>query len=83
MPYMAETLTIRLDERDREVLEAAARERGTGLSSFVRELAQSEARRLRRAAIRADTKRVAEYVASHPEAQSEFDTYGTPLGELP
>lgn len=79
----AETLTIRLEERDREVLEAAAREQGTGLSSFVRELAQAEARRLRRAAIHAESKRVVEYLASHPEAQTEIDTYGAPIGELP
>jgi uncharacterized protein (DUF1778 family) len=38
---MAETLTIRLDQRYREVLEAAAQAQGTGLSSFVRELAQA------------------------------------------
>jgi uncharacterized protein (DUF1778 family) len=80
---MAETLTIRLDDRDREVLEAAAREQGTGLSSFVRELAQTEARRLRRAAIHAESKRVVEYLASHPEAQVEVDSYGTPIAELP
>ncbi|TAM74763.1 CopG family transcriptional regulator [bacterium] len=80
---MAETLTIRLDERDRKVLEAAARQRGTGLSAFVRGLAEAEARRLRRAAIRAEGEKVVSYLLEHPEARTEVETYGRPLGELP
>jgi uncharacterized protein (DUF1778 family) len=35
-----QTLTIRLDERDREVLEAAARAAGVGISTYLRELAE-------------------------------------------
>jgi uncharacterized protein (DUF1778 family) len=80
---VADTLTIRLDERDRKTLEAAARRQGTGLSAFVRDLAEAEARRLRRAAIRADGDRVVAYLVEHPKAQAELETYGTPLGELP
>ena len=80
---MAGTLTIRLDPGDREVLEAAARQAGTGLSAFVRDLAEEEAHRLRRAAIRAGGQRVVAHLAEHPDAQAELDTYGTPIGELP
>ena len=80
---MADTLTIRLDARDREVLEAAARQQGTGLSAFVRDLAEAEARRLRRAAIRAEGERVVGYLAEHHEAQAELETYGTPIADLP
>ncbi|TAM56381.1 CopG family transcriptional regulator [bacterium] len=80
---MAETLTVRLDERDREVLEAAARQRGMGLSAFVRGLAEAEARRLRRSAIRAQGEKVVSYLLEHPEAQAEVETYGRPIGELP
>lgn len=36
---MAETLTIRLDPKDRAALEMAARGQGKGLSAFVREMA--------------------------------------------
>jgi len=79
---MAQTLTIRLEERDRKVLEEVARRRGTGLSAFVRELAESEASRLRREAIRADGERIVAYLDEHPEAQTELETYGTPIGEL-
>ena len=80
---MADTLTIRLDERDRAILEAAARERGTGLSTFVRNLAQSEAQRLRKEAIRADGARVVAYIASNAAAREEIEMYGTPIDELP
>ncbi len=80
---MAETLTIRLDSGDRAVLEAAARGRGKGLSAFVREIAEAEARRVRREAIRADGDRVVAHLAEQPEARSELDELGTPLSDLP
>lgn len=80
---MAQTLTIRLEERDRAVLEAAARERGTGLSAFIRDLAEAEARRLSREAIRADGERVVNYLQRQPHAQNELEAYGTPIGDLP
>lgn len=79
---MAETLTIRLDADDRAALEAAARGQGKGLSAFVREIAEAEARRVRREAIRADGDRVVVYMAEHPEARSELDELGTPLTDL-
>ncbi|HZU17143.1 MAG TPA: CopG family transcriptional regulator [Candidatus Dormibacteraeota bacterium] len=77
----AETLTIRLNEDDRAILEATARQRGQGLSTFVRELAESEARRLRREAIRAEGERVLAYLAQHPEAQAELEEIGTPINQ--
>jgi hypothetical protein len=80
---MAKTLTIRLDADDRAELEAAAREQGKGLSAFVRDIAEAEARRMRREAIRADGDRVVAHLAQHPEARSELDELGTPLTELP
>ena len=78
---MAATLTIRLEEADRQVLEAAAREQGAGLSSFVRTLAEAEAARLRRLAIRAEGERVVSYLLTEPSAQRELDDLGTPLSE--
>ena len=80
---MAGTLTIRLDAEDRAALEAAARGQGKGLSAFVREIAEAEARRVRREAIRADGDRVVAHLAEHPEARSELNELGTPQTDLP
>jgi uncharacterized protein (DUF1778 family) len=79
---MAQTLTIRLGDKDRIILEEAARRNGTGLSAFIRDLAETEARRLAGEAIRAQGERVVSYLAQHPQAQDELETYGTPIGEL-
>ena len=79
---MADTLTIRLDDDDRSVLLEAARRGGTGLSALVRGLAEAEARRLRRAAIRADGERIVAYLAHHADAREELEIYGTPIGDL-
>jgi uncharacterized protein (DUF1778 family) len=75
---MADTLTIRLDPNDRAALEAAARERGKGLSAFVGELAHTEAQRVRREAIQAEGQRVAAHLAEHAEARGELDELSTP-----
>ncbi|MHB8177812.1 MAG: type II toxin -antitoxin system TacA 1-like antitoxin [Vulcanimicrobiaceae bacterium] len=80
---MSDTLSIRLESRDRKTLERAARKRGTGLSSFVRDLAESEARRLRQEEIRAEGERIVAHLAAHPVAREELETYGTPIGTLP
>lgn len=80
---MAETLTIRLDAEDRAVLEAAARKQGKGLSAFVREIAEAQARQIRREMIRADGDRVMAHLAERPEARRELDELGTPLTDLP
>lgn len=80
---MAQTLTIRLDADDRAALEMAAREQGKGLSALVREIAEREAQRARRAKILADGERVVAHLAGHPESQSELDDLGTPLDDLP
>lgn len=79
---MAETLSIRLDADDRAALEAVARAQGKGLSAFVRELAEAEARRARRAAIRADGDRVVAHLNAHPQARAELEEIGTPLTDL-
>lgn len=82
MQCMGETLTIRLNSEDRAALETAARGQGKGLSAFVREIAEAEARRVRREAIRADGDRVVAHLAEHPEARSELDEFGTPQTDL-
>lgn len=80
---MAQTLTIRLGAEDRAALEAAAHEQGKGLSAFVREVAEAEARRVRRAAIRGEGDRVMDHLAAHPDAERELDELGAPLTDLP
>lgn len=82
MACMAATLSIRLDADDREALEAAAHRQGKGLSAFVRELAEAEARRVRREEIRAEGDKVMAHLATHPEARDELDEIGTPLADL-
>ncbi len=78
---MADTLTIRLDPKDRATLQELARARGLGVSALVRELAEAEALRARRAAIRMEGERIAEYLATHPKAREELESYGVPAGE--
>lgn len=80
---MAQTLTIRLDPDDRAVLEAEAREHGKGLSAFVREIAEQEAERARRAKIRADGDRVLAHLADSAKARRELRELGTPQADLP
>ncbi len=77
----AETLTIRLGGQDRAVLEATARRRGQGLSAFLRDLAEAEARRLRREAIRVEGEQVLAHLAGHLEARVELEEIGTPISE--
>lgn len=78
---MGETLTIRLGPEDRAALEEAARRQGSGLSTFIRELAEAEARRLRREAALAEGELVVSHLRSSPEARTELEDYGTPLGQ--
>ena len=80
---MADTLTIRLDSADRAVLEAAAREQGMGLSAYIRETAEAQARQIRRERIRADGAAVVAYLAENLDARRELDELGGPLSELP
>lgn len=62
-------------------LEGAARERGIGLSSYLRELAAAEAKRVRRERVRAQSRAVAAYVASSPDAHAFHEDWGTPTAE--
>jgi hypothetical protein len=74
---MGRTLTIRLEDKDREILEEAAKEEGIGLSSFIRQLAAAEAKRLWTAKVRQEFEEIAKYIASNPEAQAEIEDWGS------
>ncbi|MFI5267676.1 MAG: CopG family transcriptional regulator [Chloroflexota bacterium] len=80
---MGATLTIRLSDKAREILSNAARERGSGLSAYVRQVAEAEAKRLRNDEIRRGFKPVIEYLSTHPEAREELELLGTPQSDLP
>jgi uncharacterized protein (DUF1778 family) len=75
---MGHPISVRLDNDDQTTLESAANERGIGLSTYLRELAMIEAKRIRRERIRAQSRDVAAYVASSPEAQEFYRDWGTP-----
>lgn len=71
-------ISVRLDDEVRETLEAEARARRIGLSTYLREIAAEAAMRLRRERIRRQSKAVGEYVASSPEAAAFYKEWGTP-----
>jgi len=75
---MAATVSVRLDDDVRETLEAEARARRIGLSTYLRQIAIETAARLRRERIRAQSRAVGEYVASSTEAAVFYDEWGTP-----
>jgi len=79
---LAGTRRIRLGPHNRTALETAACEQGTGLFTLVGEVAQAEAQRLRREAVRAERDRVVGHAAEHALARDELDEIGTPLGDL-
>ena len=78
---MGSPVSVRLDDDAQEVLEAAARERGIGLSTYLREIAEREAKKIRKEKIRAESRAVADYVASSLEAQAFYADWGTPTAE--
>jgi hypothetical protein len=75
---MPAPISIRLDDDVREALEAEARARHIGLSSYLRQIAAETAARLRRERIRAQSRAVAEYVAGSIEAAQFYREWGTP-----
>lgn len=67
---MTDPISVRLDDDVRRALKDAAKARGMGLSTYLRDLANEEFKRLRKARIRARSKEVAEYIASNAEARA-------------
>jgi len=75
---MAHPVSVRLDDEVQSTLEEAAKERGIALSAYLGELAAGEARRVRRERIRAQSRAVAAYAASSPEARAFYEDWGAP-----
>lgn len=78
---MGHPVSVRLDEDIQVTLEDAARARGIGLSTYLREVAGNEARRLRRERIRSQSQAVGAYVANSPTGQAFYADWGTPAAE--
>jgi predicted transcriptional regulator len=78
---MGAPISIRLDDEVRQELESEARARNIGLATLLRQIATEAARQARRKRIREQTKAVAEYIATHPEAQEFVEFWGTPRQE--
>jgi predicted transcriptional regulator len=72
---MAAPVSVRLDDDVRETLEAEARARRIGLSTYLRQIAIETAERLRKERIRAQSRAVGEYVASSAEAAAFYDEW--------
>lgn len=75
---MSAPISLRLDDDVRETLEAEARSRRIGLSTFLRQLAREAAERLRRDRIREQSRAVGDYLARSPEAADFYEEWGTP-----
>ena len=78
---MAAPVSVRLDDDVRETLEAEARARHIGLSTYLRQIAIETATRLRRERIRAQSRAVGEYVAESADAAAFYEEWGTPKHE--
>jgi len=60
----------------------AAEQEGTGVSSFVGQVATAEAKRRETVRIRSQLSAIAEKIASDPELQAEIEEWGTPDPEV-
>jgi predicted transcriptional regulator len=78
---MAAPVSVRLDDDVKETLEAEARARHIGLSTYLRQIAIETATRLRCERIRGQSRAVGDYVAASEEAAAFYDEWGTPQFE--
>jgi hypothetical protein len=75
---MSAPISIRLDDKVREELEAEARARNIGLATLLRQIATEAARQAKRKRIREQSEAVGRYIASNPEARDFYEFWGTP-----
>ncbi len=76
---MGHPVSVRLDDQVQSTLEQAAKARGVGLSTYLRDIAAAEALRIRKERIRAQSEKVGRYVAESDEAGAFYGDWGTPL----
>ncbi len=75
---MSKQLSIRLDDDVHRELEGDAKGKGVGLATYLRDLATVHAKEIRRARIRAESRRVGEIYRTSNEARELYDTWGAP-----
>jgi GNAT superfamily N-acetyltransferase len=75
---MSAPISVRLDDEVKATLEQEAKARGLGVGTFLRQLAEDAAARLRRERIRAESEAVGHYVASNGDASRLVDGLGLP-----
>jgi predicted DNA-binding protein len=78
---MSALISIRLDDDVRTTLEEAARAKGVGLATYLREIATHAARDVHRARIRDQSAHLARRVAECPDAQAFYGDWGNPPPE--
>jgi hypothetical protein len=78
----APTVSVRLDDEVRAVLEQDAREHGIGLATYLRDLAGERAKAVRRARIRAESRALGERVQSDAEAGDFYASWGRPSADV-
>jgi uncharacterized protein (DUF1778 family) len=71
-------ISVRLDEDTQAALQDAAARSGVGLSTYLRRIAEAEARRVRRERIREQSQAVGRYVAGNTEARALYEDWGAP-----
>ncbi|HYC02958.1 MAG TPA: hypothetical protein VED40_06675 [Azospirillaceae bacterium] len=79
---MGRPVSVRLDERHQATLEEAARARGIGLSTYLRELAEKEADRVWREKVREQSRLIGEAVARDPEVRAFYEDWGSAIKDL-
>jgi hypothetical protein len=75
---MGTTISVRLDDLVHSTLERAAKARGIGLSTYLRNLAADEAARILKAHTWEQGERVGRYIAVSPEGKAFYEGWGTP-----
>jgi uncharacterized protein (DUF1778 family) len=75
-------ISVRLSEEERATIEVAARARGLGISAFIRQIVESEARRLRRQAIREAGRRLVDHLNADEEAAAYYGESDLPAREV-
>jgi hypothetical protein len=78
---MAALVSVLLDDDFRETLEAEARARHIGLSTYLGQVAVATAARLRRERICGQSRAVGDYVTTSGEAAAFYDEWDTPQAE--
>jgi len=74
---MGTPVSVRLDDQVQATLEDAAKERGVGLSTYLRDLASEDARRITKARIRAQSEAVGRYVGESAEGATFYADWGS------